>query len=107
LLERDIRWFRHGYQAKIHEFKIQWHSDPTSKSLLGILHDLCESSSMSWRTWINPRIDTCRSLSVRGFPKRMRRPCHIVTFPGSARDQCDGGRQLNSTDRFRFMHTCL
>jgi hypothetical protein len=41
---------------------------------------------------------TCQSLSVRRFPKRMRRPRHVLLhFSGSARDRCDGGHQINST----------
>jgi hypothetical protein len=90
--------------------KIQRHSDPTSKSLLSILRDLIIVDVLANMNQSSRR--SCRSLSVRGFPKRMRRPyCHVVTFPpfsGSARGRCDGVRQLNSTGRFRFMlvHVC-
>jgi hypothetical protein len=69
------------FSLTLHSFgdKIPRHSDPTSKSLLGIIawptnHRRCLGEHESILASI-----TCRSLSVRGFPKRMRRPyCHVV-----------------------------
>jgi hypothetical protein len=91
--------------------KTQRHSDPMSKSLLGILRDLriivevlanMNQSSRRWRVEVlawgdfpNACADLVTLFHIRLFLVQL-----AIGVTGD-------GRQLNSTGRFRFMHTCL
>jgi hypothetical protein len=84
------------FSLTLHSFGniIQRQSDPTSKSLLGILRDLRIIVDVLANMNQSSRRSCVEDLAWGDFPNACAaRPCHVVTFPlfsGSARDQCDG-----------------